>query len=202
MTPVSAVRGLAFVVFVGLPNAGLADPCQDRFTELYLQLDQGVPIKTFATTQFKGAPPMTNEFYYIDHGHYMSVPIEPAREWALTYNKVTYQSSDEGKTWSKLRETDSDKIAEDAVAAKKENAATIRNAACGEEELDGVMVDTVAADLTVKQGMVSENRYTYWVRRVDGFIVKATYDTKAPNFEMFVTQESEIVPDLELPKPK
>ncbi|MBO6510062.1 MAG: hypothetical protein JJ979_16545, partial [Roseibium sp.] len=63
-------------------------------------------------------------------------------------------------------------------------------------------VDVVAADITVSQGMVTENRYTYWVRRSDGFIVKAVYDTKAPNFEMVTTQDIEQAPGLTLPMPE
>lgn len=192
---------LAAVFFTGSVAVAAADACQDRFTELYMALDQGVPTKALNTTEFKGSPPMTNEFHYLNDGHHMTVPISPPQARTLTYENVMYQSSDEGATWTKVRDLDASQNAEGAIAAKAENAKTIRNAACGEEDLNGVAVDTVAADLTVSQGMVTENRYTYFVRRDDGFIVKAIYDTKAPNFEMKVTQEIEKAPDLELPTP-
>ncbi len=196
----SAVAAVGLLL--GTVQAGMADPCHDRFVELYKQLDQGVPTKTFVTTAFKGAPPMTNDFLYLNHDHHMSVPIDPPQAWVLTYRNVMYQSSDEGKSWAKVRDLDASQNAEGAIAAKAENAKTIRNAACGTEEIDGVAHDTLEADLTVSQGMVTENHYKYWVRPDDGFIVKAAYDTKAPNFEMAITQVIEKAPDLKLPTPE
>ncbi|MBN9673434.1 hypothetical protein [Roseibium aggregatum] len=183
-------------------QASLADPCQDKFTELYLQLDQGVPTKTAVTTEFKGAPATTNDFLYLNQDHYLTVPTSPAGPWVLGYGNVLYQSSDEGKTWAKVREMDTAQNADGARQAKMDNAATIRNTACSEEEVSGEPVDVVAADITVSQGMVTENRYTYWVRKSDGFIVKAVYDTKAPNFEMLTTQVIEKAPELTLPTPE
>jgi hypothetical protein len=50
--------------------------------------------------------------------------------------------------------------------------------------------------------MVTENRYTYYVRRSDDFIVKAIYDSKAPSFEMVTTQVIEKAPGLNLPVPE
>ncbi|WP_299818368.1 hypothetical protein [uncultured Roseibium sp.] len=191
------------MLFLGVcGQAALADPCQDRFTDLYLQLDQGMPTKTIATTAFKGSTPSTNEFHYVSQDHYMTVPTEPAGPWALGYQNVLYQSGDEGKTWQKVREMETAQNADKARADKLVNAETIRNPACGEETMNGETVEVVAADITVSQGMVTENRYTYWVRPGDGFIVKAVYDTKAPGFEMVTTQVIEKAPGLTLPAPQ
>jgi len=183
-------------------QAAFADACTDRFTELYLQLDQETPTRTAATTAFKGAPPSTNEFLYLGPDHYMTVPTSPAGPWVLGYKNVLYQSADEGKSWEKIREMDTSQNADKANADKRANAETIRNAVCGEDDLNGEAVEVVAADITVSQGMVTENRYTYWVRHSDGFIVRAVYDTKAPNFEMMTTQEIEKAPGLTLPAPE
>jgi len=183
-------------------QTALADPCQDRFTELYLQLDQGVPTKAAVTTAFKGAPASTNDFLYLTQDHYMTVPTSPAGPWVLGYNNVLYQSSDEGATWVKIREMETGQNADKAKADKLANAETIRNTACTEEELNGEAVEVIAADITISQGIVTENHYTYWVRKSDNFIVKAIYDTKAPNFEMVTTQEIEKAPKLTLPVPE
>jgi len=182
--------------------AALADPCQDRFTDLYLQLDQGVPTRSASTVAFKGAPPSTNEFLYLSQDHYMTVPTSPAGPWVLGYNNALYQSADEGKTWQKIRGMETGQNADKARADKAANAATVRNADCGEDTHLGEAVEVVAADITVSQGMVTENRYTYWVRKSDGFIVRAVYDTKAPNFEMVTTQDIEKAPGLTLPMPE
>jgi hypothetical protein len=193
---------LAVILVLASGQAAFADPCQDRFTELYLQLDQGVPTRTAVTTAFKGAPESKNDFLYLNADHYMTVPTSPAGPWVLSYENVLYQSADEGKSWEKIREMETGQNADQARADKLANAQTIRNATCGEEELDGEAVEVVAADITVSQGMVTENRYTYFVRRSDAFIVKAVYDTKAPNFEMVTTQEIEQDPELTLPSPE
>lgn len=186
---------LTATLFLVVANgAAFADPCQDRFTELYLPLDQGVPTKSASTIAFKGAPPSSNDFLYLSQDHYMTVPTSPAGPWILGYNNVLYQSADEGKTWEKIREMETGQNADKARADKLANAETIRNSACAEEELNGEAVEVVAADITISQGMVTENRYTYWVRKSDGFIVKAIYDTKAPNFEMVTTQTIEQAP--------
>nr|WP_319384535.1 hypothetical protein [uncultured Roseibium sp.] len=202
MTILKTPAGIAAMILAGLAQPALADDCSARFTEVYMQLDQGVPTKTVATTQFKGAPATVNDFLYLSQDHHMTVPTNPAGPWVLTYQNVMYQSADAGKTWAKVRDLDSAQNAEGAIAAKKTNAETIRNAACGEETIDGVVLEKVAADLTVSQGMVTENRYTYWLSRDDGFIVKALYETKAPNFEMVTTQTVEPAPELSLPTPQ
>lgn len=182
-------------------SASLADPCQDRFTELYLQADQGIPTRTAATTGFKGAPPTKNDFLYLSADHYMTVPTSPPGPWVLGYNNVLYQSADEGATWQKIRDMDTGANADQARADKETNAQTIREAICTEESLAGQPVEVVSADITVSQGMVTENRYTYFVRKSDGFIIRAVYDTTAPNFEMVITQDIEKAPDLSLPVP-
>ncbi|MET1415944.1 hypothetical protein ABVF61_26985 [Roseibium sp. HPY-6] len=194
--------GCAAVILAGLSQPAFADACSSRFTEIYMQLDQGVATKTVATTQFKGAPATVNDFLYLSQDHHMTVPTDPAGPWVLTYQNVMYQSPDEGKTWSKVRDLDSAQNAEGAIAAKKANAETIRNAECGEDTVDGVPLEKVAADLTVSQGMITENRYTYWLTRDEGFIVKAVYETTAPNFEMVTTQTIEPAPELSLPTPE
>jgi hypothetical protein len=189
-------------LLAGSMQSALANPCQDRFSELYLQLDQTTPTKTQVTTAFKGAPPTTNDFFYLSQDHYLTVPTSPEGPWVLGYGNALYQSVDQGSTWEKIREMDTGQNADQARADKETNAATIRNAACGEEELDGEAVEVVAADITVSQGMVTENRYTYFVRRSDDFIVKAIYDTKVPSFEMVTTQVIEKATGLNLPVPE
>jgi hypothetical protein len=133
-------------LLAGSIQSALADPCQDRFTELYLQLDQMTPTKTQATTAFKGAPPTTNDFFYLSQDHYLTVPTSPEGPWVLGYGNALYQSADQGATWEKIREMDTSRNADQARADKETNAATIRNAACSEEQLDGDPVEVVAEE--------------------------------------------------------
>ncbi len=183
-------------------STAVAGPCEDRFIELFTQQDQGIATKAFNTTEFKGAPAMTNEFYYLSQSHNMSVPVSPPQPRVLTHGTVMYQSSDEGKTWVKVRDLEAPASAEEAAALKLKDAETLRNALCDHDEIDGVAYERIAGDITLTQGMTTENRYTYWVRKDNGFIARAVYDTKAPNFEMKITQDIEPAPDLELPVPE
>lgn len=192
---------IAAAVLMAASGPALADPCQDRFTAVYMQMDQGGPVTAFITTEFKGAVPMTNDFYYLSQDHSMAVPIEPPLPWTMTYKTGFYQSADQGKSWTKVRDLDPAQGAGTVLADKKTNAATIRNAACSQEDVDGVVMDRLEAKLTVSQGMVTENHYIYWVRPLDGFIARARYETKAPSFEMAITQTMEKAPDMELPVP-
>lgn len=183
-------------------SAAAADPCADRFTELFMQLDQGLPTKTFVTTEFKGAPAMTNELLFLSQDHHMTVPVEPPMAWVLTHGNVMYQSSDHGESWAKVRDLDAGANAEGAIAQKRKDAESVRNAVCAEDTIDGVAFDRIAADLTLTQGQTTENRYTYWVRKDTGFIARATYDTKGEAFEMLITQEIEPAPNLVIPVPE
>lgn len=178
-----------------------ADSCADKFIALFVQADQGLPTKAFNTTEFKGAPPMTNEFHFLSQNHNLSVPINPPLPWVLTYDGSMYQSSDRGSTWTKVRDLDTP-APEVVLEQKLSDAKSLRNTECVEEDIEGVSFQRIAGDITLTQGMTTENRYTYWVREDDGFIAKATYDTKAPNFEMKITQDLEPAPDLQLPLPE
>ena len=202
------VPAVLFLFLAGSIQSALADPCQDRFTALYLQLDKATPTKTQVTTAFKGEPPTTDEFFHAPQDHYLIVPSAPERPWVLGYDNAVYQSADQGATWEKISEVDPRQNADKARADKEANAATIRNATCSEEELDGEAVEVVAADITLSQGMVTENRFTYFIRRSDDFIVKAIYDTKTPSsektpsLELVTTHVIEKAPGLSLPVPE
>ena len=57
---------------------------------------------------------------------------------------------------------DSQKNKENQDKNKRENAKTVKNASCGEEELDGAPHQTVEADFNTLQGSKTDNHYKYW----------------------------------------
>lgn len=183
-----------------LPAA--AETCEETFVRLLVGGNSVGPVKIHVTQQIAGAPASTNWSYQVTPDHWMTEVIEPAGQpWVLAYADVMYTSADKGETWTKLRDIDSAGNADGAKAAMAENAATTRNAVCGEEELDGVTLQTVAADFDMLQNFRTENHHTYWVDP-DGFIVKAVYEMKASNFQSVTTQLIERAPDLSLPTPQ
>ena len=177
-----------------------ADTCRDRFVRLLVEGNGDGAVKIHVTQEIKGAPASQNWFYQQAPGHWMTEMIEPAGQpWVLTHDNVMYTSSDEGESWTKLRDLDSDPDA--ARAQMEENAQTARKEVCGNEELDGVVYETVEADYDSLQGFKSENHHRYWVHPETGFIVRAVYHLKSENFESMTTQRIEAAPDLQLPTP-
>ena len=177
-----------------------AETCRDRFVRLLVGGNGDGAVKSHVTQEIKGAPASQNWFYQQAPGHWMTEMIEPAGQpWVLTHADVMYTSADHGESWTKLRALDSDPDA--ATAQMEANAQTAKNEVCGNEELDGVMFDTVEADYVSMQGFKSENHHKYWVHPETGFIAKAVYHLKSEGFESTTTQLIEAAPDLTLPTP-
>lgn len=177
-----------------------AETCRDQFVRLLVEGNGDGAVKIHVTQEIKGAPASQNWFYQETPGHWMTEVVEPAGQpWVLTHDDVMYTSADKGESWTKLRDLDSD--GSGAKAQMEEDAQTARNEACGKEELDGVMFDTIEADYDSLQGFKSENHHKYWVHPETGFIARAVYHLKSESFESMTTQLIEAAPDLELPTP-
>ena len=201
MTMRSTIAAIA--IFIASTGSGFAETCHDKFVRLLIDGNEDGPVKIHAVQEIKGGMTSTNNFFQVSIGHWMTQMIEPANQpWTLAHNNVMYTSADEGKTWQKIRTMDSGQNKDASIKAQQENAETVKNAACGEEELDGVMHDTVEADFNILQNFKSENHYKYWVNRETGWISQATYDLKGQGFESFTTQVIESAPDLTLPTPE
>ncbi len=199
-TPLSIAAALLLLSASATP--GLAESCQDRFVRLMMDGNGNQPVKINVTQEIKGAPASRNIFYRLSPDHWMTEMVEPAgMPWTLEYANVMYTSADGGKTWTKVREMDSQRDDEAARAAREENAKTVRNAVCGEEAIDGVMHDVVEADYDTLQNFKIENHFKYWIARDNGFIAKMVYVMKGQGFESRSTQIIEPAPDLTLPMP-
>ena len=180
----------------------LAKTCTEKFAELMIGVNQDLSSEIDITTEPKNGPVQKNKFYYKKVGHWMTVMADPKQPRSLAYNNVMYTSSDEGKSWKKIRTMDSEKNNENARKDRIENAKTIRNAICGEEQLDGILVDTVEAEFNAVGSYPSQNRYKYWVNRENGWVPKAIYHTQSSNYESVTTQLSQPAPELQLPMPE
>ncbi|WP_319533149.1 hypothetical protein [uncultured Cohaesibacter sp.] len=198
-TPITA---LCLLVALSVVDAR-AEDCADRFKALLVSGngDEG-SVKIDVTQEIVGGMTSRNYSYQVAPDHWMTEMIEPAGQWTLAYDNVMYSSIDEGKSWSKVREMDSDANAEASKKAMRESAETTTNAACGEEEFEGIAYQTVEADFVAKLGMEMQNHHKYWVHPETGFIRKAFYHMKAAQFESKTTQLIEKAPDLQLPTPK
>lgn len=195
-----ALAALAILFATAYP--ALAETCHEKFVRLMVGGNADEPVKIHVTQESKGAKPSENDFFQQSKGHWMTVMIEPANQpWVLTYNNTMFTSTNEGKSWQKIRTLDSEQNAENANKDRRENAKTVRNAACGEEVFDGIAHETVEADFNVVQTYKSENHYKYWVNKETGWISKAIYRTKSAGYEGTSTQIIVPAPDLSLPTP-
>lgn len=198
----NAKIALAASALVFLSSTAQAETCLDTFKMLLEKGNGDGPVKIHVTQEIVGGMTSTNYFYQAAPGHWMSEMIEPANmQWTLTYDNVMYSSADKGKSWTKVRDMDSAANAKAAKEQMQANLKTARDASCGEEELDGVLHETVEGHYSATGGFKTENQNKYWVNPQTGFIRKAFYHMKADNFESKTTQMIETANILDLPKP-
>ena len=185
------------------PSLALADDCADRFAEILTGSQDRAMIRGRLITQTRGQPTVVNDFSQQAWDHYLYAPVDPAdAPYVLTWDGVAYQSADGDAPWIKAYEFDKQETRAAGIAMVEGQAATIRNAACGTDTIDGVTYDTLEADMTNETSFRYDIRSKYWIAPDDdGFIARATTVMRAENFESLVTQTWERAPGLDLPKP-
>lgn len=193
---------IAAIMLVTSTQVVFADNCQEKFINLLINGNGDTPVKIDIVTEPKGGIASKNEFYYVKLGHWMTVLPDPAQPRTLAYNNKMFTSSDNGKTWKTVRTMDSEQNQKDNIKNQTENSKTVKNAECNQEELDGVMHETIEADFNTLQSFKSENHHKYWVNTKTGFISKAVYILKSKNYESKTTQNLTPAPDLTLPTPE
>jgi hypothetical protein len=190
-----------FILTVASSTAASADSCRDRFIELFSDRAPKGPVKIHVTQEIKGGMSSKNYNYQSGTGDWMTEMIEPDNmQWTLVHDNVMYSSADKGKSWKKIRALDSNQNESTVKKDLADAAATVKNAECGNETLDGVMHKTVAADYDYPK-YKSTHRDKYWVNPKTGWITKSVMQTKQSGFESTTTQVIEPAPGLELPTP-
>ena len=144
-----------------------------------------------------------NYHYSVGTDHWMTEMLKPSTmAWSLVYKNTMYTSPNKGKSWKKIRTLDSEQNKKDTTRNLVENAKTTHNAVCSEEELEGIMHDTVEADYKTLQAFKTDNHHKYWISRKTGRVTKAFYKMKGKGFESLTTQIIEPTPGLTLPTPE
>ena len=193
---------LASALLLASTQFSAAETCHEKFVRLLIGGNSKVPTKIDIVTEPKNGAISKNEFFFQKIGHWMTVMTEPVQPITLAYNNNMYTSADKGKTWKKVRSMDSEKNAKIGKKDRVENAKTVKNAVCGEEELDGAMHDTVEAEFKTVQAYKSENRYKYWIHKETKWMTKAVYHSKSKGYSSVTTQLPSPDPDMALPTPK
>lgn len=199
----NGLLGVCLALALYLPNAAIAETCEESFVRLLADGNGAGPVRIHVTQEIKGRMTSTSFFYSISPTHWMSKTIEPENlPWVLVYDDVMFTSADKGKSWQKLRAIDSEANLADAKNDAQKDSQTVTTPHCGEETLGEVPHDTVEAVYTLHaaEGMI--NRAKFWVNRQTGFISKAAYEINGSGFESTTTQLIEAVPGMALPVPQ
>ena len=178
-----------------------AETCHEKFVRVYTDRNDKGPRKILLIQEIKGAKPTKNYNYSDGSGDWMTEMIEPPNApWSMVRGNILYTSSDKGKTWKKIRTMDSGSSAEAVAKKLAAAAATVKNAVCAEEELDGAMHETVEADYE-QPAFNTSHHDKFWIDPQSGWITKSVGRTSQAGFESLVTQTIEKTPDLKLPTP-
>lgn len=190
--------GLALVAF---PSMASAETCEEKFTRLLVEGNGEGPVKLIATQGMKGGMKTVNEFRMDGEGNWITEMIDPpTMPWSMVRDDVMYTSADQGESWTKVREVESEANSENARAALRADASTARDVSCSSETMDGGIVETVSGTYTSStlQGAEVTNA---WFLTADGWIARHTSFIKAPSYEMEIEQVLEQVESVEIPSP-
>jgi hypothetical protein len=192
------VAGLALAT-AGVPAH--AEACRERFVRYLVGTPDGPPGQARIVIQM-GPTSFENEFLFLSQDHNLYRPIRPAGQpWILVHDGARHQSTDQGRTWSRLQSFDRLEARAQAVAAVRAQAETAKDVRCGEEQLDGVMHDTFEATLAVPGGDGAESRNRYWVARGTAAATRTISTSSMDGMTMVTTQDWKPSSQLTLPKP-
>ena len=191
------------IVFLFSISPLAAQDCPERFAELLKgQLHKG-GVKIHVTQTIVGGMTSTNWHYNTGDGHWMTEMIEPENmAWSLMHDNKFYTSSDRGKTWTFVRAMDDAGNNENAKKQAEMNAETATNQQCGQEEVDGKMLETVSGTYISSAMQGAEIDQKYWVEPDSGWIARSTMHVKGNGFEMKTDQLLEPAQQLSLPVPQ
>jgi len=189
----------AFILFAGIQSV-VAEGCEEKFIRLMTDRTTSEPTKILVTQEIKGGVKTVNWNYQDGKGNWLTEMVEPANaQWSMGLNNVLYSSADKGKTWTKVRDMDT----QNEVHQKSldERAATIKNAVCQEAEIDGVIHETIEADYKMLGSFKADIHDKFWVNTTSNYVSRLETTMKNTAFESFVVQELQPAPDLVFPTP-
>ena len=191
----------AATLLLAIAQPAFADTCQDRFVDLMVNRDTTTPVRIHVTQEIVGAATTVNWNLQDGKGNWRTEMIDPENSpWSMVADEVMYFSTDQGKTWAKVRDAKSDPDA--TAAALEDRAKTVSNAQCGQDEIDGKSYETTEADYEMQAGAGTAIHEKLWVDPETGLVARSEMRMRASNFESFTTQVIEPSPGLEIAPPQ
>lgn len=197
------MRRIAVLIIASLatPTAALADDCRDSFIALMTDRTTKEPTKILVTQEIKGGMKTVNWNYQDGQGNWLTEMVEPENaQWSMGLDNVLYSSTDQGKTWVKVR--DMEEQNDDHQKSLDERAATVKNPICGKADLDGIAHRTIQADYKMLGSFDADINDKFWVNAETGYVTRLDTQMKSAAFESSITQVMEPAPDLKMPNPQ
>ena len=189
----------AIVLFTGTQSA-IAEDCKEKFIRLMSDRTAKAPTKIHIVQEIKGGAKTVNWNYQDGKGNWRTEMIDPANApWSMGVNNVLYTPSDQGKTWTKVRDMGDQNAAHQK--ALEERAATVANPVCGTAELDGVAHDVIEADYKMLGSFEADIHDKFWVDSASGYVRRLDTTMKNTAFESHMVQMLEPAPGLQIKAP-
>nr|WP_247869258.1 hypothetical protein [Ahrensia sp. R2A130] len=135
------------------------------------------------------------------HQHWLVKPIQPSGiGWTLLYDGAMYSSLDEGGSWKEITKFD-EQAAEAARAQQKSDVEAVIELDCGQDTIEGQVLDRVHGQYEVTVGFQSTQVHTYWIDPENKLIVRSEYQTISPGFKSSVSQKMIAFEDAVVPVP-
>ena len=192
---------LLLALLLVLAQQSTAQTCHEKFVDLVVN---GYGDKPLTIHVEKKSPNSKNEqgrILYLSPTKFMAISDDQPKQWSLRSGNAVHVSKDEGKSWKKLQFfKKSQDYKSKLKAAKQEASKNTHNAACKEEKYNGVLHDTIEADLIFDPSWDKGTHSKYWITRDTKDIAKQTVLINSNNH--FSTLVMESTPDITLPMPK
>lgn len=187
-----------------VPQVAAAETCGEKLSRLMIEwLEPRAPATALMRVETKDQGTTVTRFLHLDADRYMVEAVEPAdAPWYLTIEGTTWQSADGGANWTKAYSFNAEETRARNAESVRKQAASVENAVCGTEEIDGVMHDTIEADMSNPPPAAFQIHATYWINQETGFVTRTQSRMTMDAFESTTTQEWTPAPDLVLPSPQ
>lgn len=196
------LEGVMFCAFLAALLAAApparADTCRDAFIKAWTASKPTVPVKIHVTQKVGNQKPTTNYNFTDPAGNWLTQMIDPPNApWSMVRGKMMYVSTDQGKSWKKVRETDDAQSPEARRKYIEDAMTTVQGAVCGTEDLGGVRHATVAADYAPQAGFAVREKF--WLHPDTGRVSKSTSKNTFAGVQSETIQVIEYLQDYVFP---
>ena len=192
---------LLFALLLALAQQSTAQTCHEKFVDLVVYGYGDKPLTIHVEKKSPNSKNGQSQILYLSPTNYLMIDNALPNLWMLRSGNTLHESKDEGKSWKKIPWIKKSQDYKSRLkAAKQEASKNTHNAACKEEKYNGVLHDTIEADLSFDPSWDKGAHSKYWISRDTKDIVKQTVLINSTG--QLTTFIMESTQDITLPTPK